>query len=226
MRAPSTGILVLFSLVSVAFAVSQKALQEVAEYIEMLHEAGSKHYTIFDLLGVSPRSTEREMKSARAHLMQECNRMKKRKEGPFGPGIDQNKSRVLVLNGFKILSSPELRRAYEWILQEAPPHFMEEFRTRRKEAKRLKYHTPPAILVVILILSTLFLFDLVSTFSPYYLHGVLSPEKSKALKKKKEKKRRQADAPLSIKKPTFWDTFTARAYIRATEIVLPKRPLQ
>lgn len=222
----SKGILLLFALISVVIAVSNTALQEVAEYIELLHEAGSKHYTIFDLLGVTPRSTERELKSARAHLMQECNRMKKKKEGPFGPGIDQNKARVLVLNGFKILSSPELRQAYEWILHDAPPHFMQEFRTRRKEAKRIKYHAPSIILLGSLLLFTLVLFDIVTTFSPYYLNDLLNPQKISPLKKKKEKKKKQTENPQPIKKPTFGDTFTAKIYRRATGIITSKRSSQ
>ncbi|KAI5170633.1 hypothetical protein NEFER03_0092 [Nematocida sp. LUAm3] len=200
-------------LIGIGLALSlpqHEDIEKVAEYIDMLQATG-KYHMIYSLFGTTKYTTEEEIKQKQAILLKKCYAMKKKGGSPLGEHIPYADARLLIVNGYKILTDKRLKEAYEWILNDSPPDFMEAFRRRKSAKRKIQFTMPSGVLMGLLVLSMLLLCDVLSTFSTVQ-GGTLGKGKKKQRKEKKEKKEK--------KRVTLRDTFTYRIFSKASSLFI------
>jgi len=207
------GVVLCLLALFVTCIPTDEALNKVAEYIEMLQKSG-KHHTIFSLFGINRNTTEDALKETQAKLLRECYMIKKGVENRFGIDVNPTQAKMLVVNGYKILTEKPLREAYNWILDEAPADFMQIFTRNRKHEGRIAFFMPSLLVFCAVSLAFFVVFDVASTL----LHRTSRKEKQKKQKKQKNgkesgKKDENSDGDKDEEKSrakTIRDTMTYR----------------
>lgn len=177
----------------------EQEINKVANYIEMLQES-TNYPTIFMLFGVDRSAPASTLKAVQARLLRECYTMKKGKPSRFGKDITATKAKLLVVNGFDILTDKKLREAYDWILDDAPAEFMQRFVTRNKKAAKPTFFMPSFFVIAIVFVGMAVVFDIAAT-----LFAAPRPEPEP---KQKKKHKRKAAPAAEAKRNTLADTRT------------------
>lgn len=150
---------VLFLTLFVCNCKFDKDIENVARYINTLQNAG--YTTVFSLFNVSRNATKEELAKEHAKLIKACYISKTKKlPMPVGKNLKESEAKSLIVNGYKILTDENQRKAYNWILDEAHPRFMEAYKERigRKNA-RVPIFMPSMLALFITLLVSLIVFD-------------------------------------------------------------------
>lgn len=183
-----------------------KTLEEIATYINMLHRTKDFH-TIYSLFNVGTRPNSAVLRDRYTELVRRYRQLKKGEVGPLGKNVSKEEGLNLVINGYKILTTPEYSQVYEWVLNEAPPNFMEAVLRRGVARKRAKISAPGVGAWLAFLVFSLVLFDLLSTFLPYYVG-----KSSETRRVGKRPKKKHAAAPQE--RPGLRDMHISKIFSR------------
>lgn len=200
----STKLAAIFCLIlSLGQCMTGKDLDYVASYIVTLQDAG--YETIFSLFNLSHSASDKEIARQQAKLIKQCYLAKMKKNPmPVGKGLTEVQAKVLIVNGHKVLTEKPLRSVYNWILNEAHPGFMENFRAQSKKRERATIYAPSLISLLVSVSFSLIVFDFLRVYLPLYT------EKKKAVVlTKKQKKSLQKS---TVSKPGVTDLYIYKGY--------------
>ncbi|KAI5185284.1 hypothetical protein NEHOM01_0742 [Nematocida homosporus] len=199
------GLVVILScLASFGQAVpNNKTIDKVAEYIDLLQSTG-KYHMIYNLFGVGNGVSKDTLRKRQTALLKECYLQKKSGGSPLGKEINYNLARTLISTGYQILTDPELKEAYDWVLNDAPPEFMFQYRRRKEKSLALFSFMPSALLVALVSLGVWLILDIVYTFA--------SRSGSHRATKKEKQKEKRGKQKGGVRLPTWRDTMTARTF--------------
>lgn len=186
--------LFLFALLAVGTALGEvetekeKLLGEIASYVNMLHQT-KKFYTIYTLFDVSERSSKGEVKEKYAKLIRRYRLLKKDEIGPLGKEIDRQTALNLINTGYRIITDEKYKRLYDWVVNEAPPNFIDFISRKQKKGRHVPVSAPGPVTWLVFLFLAFFLFDLLSTVLPHYLERAkreASPRREKGLWKEEK----------------------------------------
>lgn len=191
-QAKAQFFVVVAVLMSICRCITSKDLNYVASYIQNLQDAG--HETIFSLFNLSRYASSKELEKQQSKLIKQCYLAKvKNKPMPIGNGLTEVQAKILIVNGYKILTEKGLRSAYNWILDEAHPQFMENFRAQSKSKARGIFYAPSILSLLASMGFSFVIFDFLRIYLSY--HTEKKKQKTTGLTKKQRKM--QAKNPVN-----------------------------
>ncbi|KAH9385468.1 uncharacterized protein NEMAJ01_0364 [Nematocida major] len=194
------GVLALFACA--CMCIAPKDIDHVAAYIVTLQKAG--YSTIFSLFDVGRGAKKQDLAKKHAQLIKACYISKtKKKEMPIGQGLSENEAKTIIVNGYQILTQPNLRAAYNWILDEAPPHFMENYTARAGRKGGAHVSMPSGFSLLLTFVLCFVVFDALRVCMP------VGPGKG-AEKTKKSGKKNKAQEPRKVIQ--LGDMYLCRAF--------------
>ncbi|KAI5165143.1 hypothetical protein NEIG_00125 [Nematocida sp. ERTm5] len=195
------GILLLFFL-GMCQCMSYKEIEQVALYIKTLQDAG--YTTIFSLFNIDRSASRQEITRSQSKLIKECYISKiKGRPMPVGKNLSEMEAKSIIVNGYQILTQPKLRKAYDWILDEAHPQFMENYKSRTHKKTRVPIVMPSIGVLIFSVIFTLIVFDGMRVYISQ------KTEIKKAMKSKISKKEKKQLKKMSI---SMKDMYICRGY--------------
>ncbi|KAI5190266.1 hypothetical protein NEMIN01_0965 [Nematocida minor] len=185
--------------VVIAFAyacqcIASKDIEHVASYIQNLHSMG--YNTIFSLFDVNRSASPKEITKKHSKLIKECYMAKvKGKPMPVGKNLTEGEAKMIIVNGYQILMQEHLRKAYNWILDEAHPQFMENYKARAGAQKKGTFYMPSVLSLGISMLFTFIVYDVLRVCISFYTEE----KKRKSANILKKQKKNQKPAKIDMK---------------------------
>lgn len=202
---------------------TNKEIDLVADYIDTLHTITS-HRTIYSLFDVDQWVKDSVLKRRRAAMLNKWYKLKREGKPMLGENVNHTQAQNLIVNGYKILTDKKLREAYNWLVNEAPPGFIDEYRKKAAERKKVQFNMPSTFAMILLGTTMWIVFDILCTFLPdsqtqKEIKISKREKKNKKDKRKKESRESKEDKESVQEKKTFRDTITYRVFSRAIETV-------
>ncbi|EHY65217.1 hypothetical protein NERG_01663 [Nematocida ausubeli] len=187
------GVLVVL-FIGMCKCMSYKEIDQVALYIRTLQEAGLT--TIFSLFDIDRQADRQEIAKKQSKLIKACYMAKmKGLPMPIGKNLTENEAKNIIVNGYQILVQPELRKAYNWILDEAHPQFMENYKAKTQRREHVRISMPSIGALAVSIVFTLIVFDALRV----YISQSMKVKEALAAKTNKKMKKKQTAPAIDMK---------------------------
>lgn len=203
--------------VAVCSCITSKDLDYVAAYIQTLQDAG--YETIFSLFEVSRSANSKEIAKQQSRLIKKCYMAKVKKNPmPVGKDLTEVQAKVLIVNGYKILTEKGLRSAYNWILDEAHPQFMENFRARSKAQAQGIFYAPSMLSVLVSLFFSFIVFDFLHLYITYCTRN--KNQNTRGLTKKQRKAQLKSQTKTIEKSPlNMKDLYIYKGYMACHQLI-------